>query len=575
MATDTAAVHLTWATGWMLSRINVSGSDTFQISVWRAEAGTGTPVLSASNDRLAWVYFGAQPPPQLQDVASSTDWVERFLENSRIADDLSGVFALLALDRRTGRIAVAGDRLGVQPVYYVLDRGGVSHISTHLMWLLVATEHDGSVDDESFFSHFSFGYAISDTHTAYRNVLRLPPAAHLVSDCGRCTVEKYWERSDVSTAPQIPELVAALQQSMRPTAGNSPVFLPLTAGKDSLCLASIVHEDLQMSAGTFGAPQCADRIQGEQIAADLDVRYRAGGLCSAASLQRWMAYVALHSGGLATASYVDMARFVGTIVPPRATVVLGEGGECVREFFRTGEGPVDALSRSYMTPVELLRGSLAERFADGLDSYPGSLLDSARRHSRQHDDEAFAVEFYRSVRMPGNFSLRHAVLSTLRPKVSPFLDSTFIKSTYGLPTRWFRNSALHRTIVETVRPAWLRFFDHPVTGGATTQNWEARMRGAVGRQLASTLANDLHWCDDVFDAAGVRDLMARTAARPDRAMHHLLRVGSFAAGRRLLRTGGAELAQHISERTVIVASQSASGLSSQLPVGELAPATVA
>lgn len=570
---QSAEAHLTWATGWMLTRSEISGSATFDIRVWRAEAGAGTPLLWASNDQFAWVYFGAQPPSLFRDGARSTAWVERFFADPRIADDLSGVFVLLAVDFRSGRIVVAGDRLGVQPVYYIRGRSGLSHIATHLTWLLIAIDHDGSVDDESFLTHCSFGYALSPTQTAYKNVLRLVPAGYLVSAGNRTVVESYWHGPTAQVAPRIPELVSSLQESMRARLTDSPVFLPLTAGKDSLCLAAVIPDAVPMRTGTFGAAQSADRVQGEQVAAVLQVPYRAGGLCGAASLKKWMHHVALHSGGLATASYVDMARFVGTIVPRRSPVVLGEGGECVRDFFRTAEGPLDALSRNYMTPPDYLRRTLQTRFLDVLRDYPASLLARAKEASHQRNDEAFAVEFYRSVRMPGNFALRHSLLSPLRPKISPFLDRQFIESTYGLPRRWFHDSTLHRTIVQAVKPAWLHFFDDPVVTGPATQKWDERFRGESGRQLANQLMTDLRFSDDIFNVAGVEDLMRRTMARPDRALHHLLRIASFAAGRRMLRGSAGELARHISDGSFIVVRQAAPA-SSRVHGSQPVPAAV-
>jgi hypothetical protein len=571
---QSADSHLTWATGWMLTRSEGAGSEVFEIRVWRAEAGMGTPLLWASNDQFAWMYFGAQPPSLLQDVERSTVWVERFLADPRIASDLSGVFALLAIDFRSGRIVVAGDRLGVQPVYYMLGQSGMSYIATHLTWLLVATHHDGSVDDESFLTHFSFGYALSATQTVYKNVLRLVPAGSLVSSGTRTVVQRYSDSTPPMLAPSIPELVSSLQESMRSHVTDSAVFLPLTAGKDSLCLAAVAPDKRAIHAGTFGAAESADRVQGEQIAAALQVPYRSRGLCGASSLKKWTHYVALHSGGLATASYVDMARFVSTIVPRRSPVVMGEGGECVREFFRTMEGPLDALTRHYMTPPDYLRRTLHTRLPDVLGDYPASILARAKEAMEQRDDEAFAVEFYRSVRMPGNFALRHSVLSTIRPKISPFLDRQFIEGTYGLPRRWFHNSTLHRTIVQAVKPAWLHLFDHPITTGPATQMWDERFRGESGRQLASQLMSDLRFSDDLFNLAGVDDLMTRTVARPDRAMHHLLRVVSFAAGRRMLRAGAEELGRHISERCLMIARQTVAGPSSQVHASQPVPAVV-
>jgi hypothetical protein len=220
-----------------------------------------------------------------------------------------------------------------------------------------------------------------------------------------------------------------------------------------------------------------------------------------------------------------MAAFVGRTVPPGATFVMGEGGECVRRFF--GANPVATLTEQYMTPAEYLRRTLAVP----VEGYPERLLEAVRRPMGPVDDDTFALQFYRTVRMPGNFSLRQAVLAPLGSKVSPFLDSRFLDGAYGLSRWWHEDSRLHRALVERLRPEFLDLFDAPARTAVTTQDWERRFDGGIGERVGRMLEEALPECRDVFCAEGVTALLER----PGRAIYHLLRVVSFARTRQMLR----------------------------------------
>jgi hypothetical protein len=536
----------------MLDRTDRGGINGFRLRIWTAEPGRGTPLLWARSRQTLWAYFGGQNPCATTQDALSEPWIRAFLADPHIAEQLSGVFGLVAVDLTSGRIAAACDRLGVQGIYFIPEGPTVSCIGTHLMWLLLASRHDGAADDDACLEHFSFGYTVSGTQTFYRNVHRLPPASYLSISDDRMMIHRYWHHADSTELPATEEVAGQLGRAMQPWAPDSGLFLPLTAGKDSLCLAALSSPSNLVRTGTFGCAESADRLQGHALADALHVRHVAVDVCDASSLDRWINHVAFHTAGLATASYADMARFVECAVPGRTPVVLGEGGECVRDFFSRPEGPVAALSGDYMTAAPLLSLSLHSRLRRRLGDYPASMINRVREPVRHLDDEAFALHFYRQIRMPGNFSQRQAVLTSLRPKVSPFLDRQFIAAAYGLPRSWFVASSLHRAIVGYARPEWLTFFDNPPSSTVTTQGWRERVAGDAGSALARVLNDDLEWCDDVFDASGVRELR-RVAEGNERAVYHLLRVVSFAAGRRILRAAPGEHLSSISSQTEILA----------------------
>jgi len=491
--------------------MGVLADTTGRFEVWVAEAGAGTPVVWEEQEDLAWGYFGAQ-----EEASLGTGWVRPLFEEPERARELSVVFALLAVDRARGRVLAVGDRLGVQGVYYARGGEGAWRVSTHLMWLLQDLGHDGSVDPDGFVAHMGFGYT---GRPVYRGVEKLGPAGHAVWSGEGVAGRTYW-RGPVAGEARLDQLGEALH-----AATPREAVLGVTAGKDSLVLAAAMAGGPPRWTGTFGVEGCADQVQAREISARLGTEQLTAGVCGPEDFACWASHVAFHSAGLATASYVDMAKFVGRTVPPGATFVMGEGGECVRRFF--GANPVATLTEQYMTPVEYLRRTLALPPV----GYPEKLVEAVRRPMGPVDEDTFALRFYRTVRMPGNFSLRQAVLAPLGPKVSPFLDSRFLDGAYGLSRWWHEDSRLHRALVERLRPEFLDLFEAPARTGASTQDWERRFAGGIGEQVGRMLDDALPECGDVFCAEGVRTLLER----PGRAIYHLLRGVSFARARQMLR----------------------------------------
>jgi hypothetical protein len=489
-----------------------------RFEVWEAPAGAGTPVVWQDAGDLAWGYLGAQEEPAL-----GSGWVRRLFQEPERARVLNGVFALLAVDRPRRQVLAIHDRLGVQGVYWAGGR-----VSTHLMRLLEDLRHDGAVDPERFLSHLAFGYT---SRPVYRGVEKLGPASWAVVGWEDVKEGTYWCAPEPGEEEPDEKRLDELGEALRAAAPRQAV-LGATAGKDSLVLAAAMAGAPPRWSGTFGAEACADRVQGREIGRRLGTKGIEAGVCRPEDFACWASHVAYHSAGLATASYVDMASFVGRALPPATPFVMGEGGECVRRFF--GPNPVVRLVEQYMTPADCL----AATTAIPVEGYPERLVQALREPMGPLDDDAFALRFYRSERMPGNFSQRHAALAPLRPKISPFLDTRFVEGAYGLSRSWRQDSRLHRVLVERLRPQFLDLFESPAPGTATTQEWETRFAGGVGAEVRGMLEVALPACRDVLCRDGVLRLCDETAARPSRALYHLFRVLSFARARQMLREPG-------------------------------------
>jgi hypothetical protein len=508
------------------------------------------------------VFFGAQHPCTVTPDALSSAWTRRVLDNPACAQQLSGVWSLIVFDKAGDTLHAFSDRLGVQGLHFGRSRTGAWHLSTHLPWLLLNLEHDGSVDDDSFASHLAFGYAVDPHRDVYRGVRSVRPAHCVRLTRDEAMQTRYWSPPQASGADACdPDtLVDALRGAIFATTDRSRVFLGLTAGKDSLCLASAIPDGRYPETGTLGANGCADRRQGSAIARAMRWPHVAASLCTGADFGAWADYVAFESAGLATVSYVDMAAFAVRAVPPGCAFVMGEGGECVRDFFASPSQPaMQTLVDDYMTPPDYLFTTLVPRLTQRLAGYPVALVDSLYASSGGGDVDQFLSTFYRMQRMPGNFSLRHAVLSSLRPKVSPFLDSRFIDTTYGLSTSTHAQSRVHRRVIAHGRPALLPYFETPIKADIATQNWMQRFP-RIANEFRRRLAEALTCCDDVLHPEGVLALCDATAAQPSRAIYHLFRLFSFARCRLQLRQSASARLATLESRLVTMTSAASAAM---------------
>jgi len=181
---------------------------------------------------------------------SDTEVVLRMYEH--YGDDfllrMRGMFALAIHDKRSGRLLLARDQLGIKPLLYANVRGRLIFAS-EIKALLASGLVEPEIDPVALRLLLTHG-AIVQPHTILRGVKMLLPAHRLiVSEGHEPKVERYWSldldrRADLrarSYAEQIDAVSAALEESVRlQMISDVPLGAFLSGGIDSSLLVALM-----------------------------------------------------------------------------------------------------------------------------------------------------------------------------------------------------------------------------------------------------------------------------------------------------------------------------------------------
>src|ERR1035438_3375362 len=101
-----------------------------------------------------------------------------------------GMFALAIWDRKRRRLLLARDRLGIKPIYYSRQNGGILFAS-EVRSLLASGRVSRELNPAGTQGYFAMGSA-QTPETPLAEVRALPPGHYLLVEDGRETVRPYW-----------------------------------------------------------------------------------------------------------------------------------------------------------------------------------------------------------------------------------------------------------------------------------------------------------------------------------------------------------------------------------------------
>jgi asparagine synthase (glutamine-hydrolysing) len=173
---------------------------------------------------------------------------------------LKGMFAVCLVERDSGRVVLARDRLGIKPLYYSEAPGRIRFAST-MPALLAGGEVDTTVDPVALHHYLTFHSVVPAPLTILKGIRKLPPATvRVVEPDGRITDTTYWA-SDFSRHPSRADwsprdwenaveesLTAAVRRRM---VSDVPVGVLLSGGLDSSLVVALLAREGQKDLATF------------------------------------------------------------------------------------------------------------------------------------------------------------------------------------------------------------------------------------------------------------------------------------------------------------------------------------
>jgi asparagine synthase (glutamine-hydrolysing) len=179
---------------------------------------------------------------------------------TRCVDHFAGMFAFAILDRRTGRLVLARDRLGIKPLYLAESPGRLRFAST-LPALVAGGDVDTSLDPVALHHYLSFHSVVPAPRTILSGVRKLPPATvRVVEPDGTSTDEVYWSppyardpgRTGMTAGDWQDAVLERLRVAVqRRMVADVPVGVLLSGGIDSSLVVALLADEGQTDLNTF------------------------------------------------------------------------------------------------------------------------------------------------------------------------------------------------------------------------------------------------------------------------------------------------------------------------------------
>src|SRR4051812_30279930 len=181
-------------------------------------------------------------------------WGEDFV------DHLVGMFAVVILDRRRGRVVMARDRLGIKPLYLAELPGRLRFAST-LPALLAGGGVDTELDEVGLHHYLTWHSIVPAPRTILRGVQKLPAATvRVVEQDGSHRDRVYWRpdyvrdpgRAHWSREDWRDAIGSSLRTAVeRRLVADVPVGVLLSGGLDSSLIVALLAEAGQAGLQTF------------------------------------------------------------------------------------------------------------------------------------------------------------------------------------------------------------------------------------------------------------------------------------------------------------------------------------
>jgi len=168
---------------------------------------------------------------------------------------LRGMFAFALWDTKKKMLMAARDRVGKKPLIYYRDENTFCFASEFAS-LLESGVIKSDINHEAIRCYLTFGY-IPAPLTAYRNVLKLPPAHILIFRDNKVTVKRYWQldyynKIEITEEDAAGEVLRLLKEAVKIRLySDVPIGAFLSGGIDSSAVVGLMSELAEKRVKTF------------------------------------------------------------------------------------------------------------------------------------------------------------------------------------------------------------------------------------------------------------------------------------------------------------------------------------
>jgi asparagine synthase (glutamine-hydrolysing) len=190
-----------------------------------------------------------------------------------------GMFAFAVYEETTDQLWLFRDRLGVKPLYYTRQDGGLVFASE--LKALRVLQHDNTINLDAVYYYFRFGF-VPASQSIYEKVSKLEAGHYLTIKGSDVRAEKYWEPSYVIDQTRTEtQWMEALEETMISAfkyrmVSDVPVGVFLSGGIDSSLLAAILKKHYgSIHSFTIGFQETAfdESVYAKKVADHLNIEH--------------------------------------------------------------------------------------------------------------------------------------------------------------------------------------------------------------------------------------------------------------------------------------------------------------
>jgi asparagine synthase (glutamine-hydrolysing) len=192
-----------------------------------------------------------------------------------VVDRLLGMFAFAIVERDTGRVVLARDRLGIKPLY-LAETAGRLRFASSLPALLAGGDVDTTLDPVALHHYLTWHAVVPAPYTVLQGVRKLPPATiRVLEPDGRVRDRVYWDppfardpgKADWSPRDWEDAVEAALRLGVdRRMIADVPVGVLLSGGLDSSLIVGLLAQAGQKGLATFSIGfESVNDVEGDEF----------------------------------------------------------------------------------------------------------------------------------------------------------------------------------------------------------------------------------------------------------------------------------------------------------------------